>query len=72
MPGVKRIYYPGEIEEERRQHRLEHGIPIEESTWSRIVESGEAVGVPAPTELTVNNQPRALSAAADLNLIPEG
>ncbi len=51
MPGVKRIYYPGEIEEERRQNRIEQGIPIEESTWSRIVESGEAVGVSAPAEL---------------------
>ena len=51
VPGVKRIYYPGEIEEERRQNRLEQGIPIEESTWSRIVESGEAVGVSPPAEL---------------------
>ena len=51
LPGVKRIYYPGEIEEERRQHRLEHGIPIEESTWARIVESGNAVGVSAPAGL---------------------
>ncbi|MCY4410109.1 MAG: Ldh family oxidoreductase [Caldilineaceae bacterium] len=51
MPGVKRIYYPGEIEEERRQNRIEQGIPIEESTWSRIVESGEDVGVSAPAEL---------------------
>ena len=51
MPGVKRIYYPGEIEEERRQNRLEQGIPIEESTWSRIVESGESVGVSPPAEL---------------------
>ena len=51
MLGVKKIYYPGEIEEDRRQQRLAQGIPIEESTWSRIVESGEAVGVSAPTDL---------------------
>ena len=48
LPGVERIYYPGEIEEERRQQRLADGIPIEDSTWNRIVETGDAVGVPAP------------------------
>ena len=52
MPGVRRIYYPGEIEEERRQQRLENGIPIEESTWARIVETGDAVGVSAPAVRT--------------------
>ena len=48
MPGVKEIYYPGEIEEVRRQERLANGIWIEESTWFRIVETGDGVGVPAP------------------------
>jgi len=48
LPGVERIYYPGEIEEERRQQRLAGGIPIEDSTWNRIVETGDAVGVSAP------------------------
>jgi uncharacterized oxidoreductase len=52
LPGVRRIYYPGEIEEERRQQRLADGIPIEESTWTRIVETGDAVGVPAPAVRT--------------------
>lgn len=49
LPGVERIYYPGEIEEERRKQRLADGIPIEDSTWNRIVDSGDEVGVPAPS-----------------------
>lgn len=55
MPGVNKIYYPGEIEEERRQERLANGIPIEESTWQRIVETGQAVDVPAPAITTAEN-----------------
>ena len=48
LPGVRRIFFPGEIEEFRRGQRLESGIPIEESTWSRIVEAGNDVGVAPP------------------------
>lgn len=60
LPGVERIYYPGEIEEERRQQRLAGGIPIEESTWNRIVETGDEVGVPAPPAETNEPTPRAI------------
>ncbi len=52
MSGAKNIYYPGEIEEERRQERLANGIYIEESTWQRIVETGAGVGVSAPAMKT--------------------
>lgn len=48
MPGVRNIYYPGEIEEERRRERSASGLYIEDSTWQRIVETGDDVGVSAP------------------------
>jgi len=47
-PGVKKIYYPGEIEEESRARRSAEGIPVEETTWGRIVEAAAQVGVAPP------------------------
>ena len=47
-PGVKKIYYPGEIEEELRAARSADGIPVEETTWSRIAEAATEVGVAVP------------------------
>ena len=45
MPGVERIYYPGEIEHETLKKRVAEGIFIEESTWDRLVEIGNELGV---------------------------
>ncbi len=42
--GHPRVYYPGEIEHERTQRRLEDGVEVEETTWSalqRLAASGE-------------------------------
>lgn len=47
-PGVKKIYYPGEIEEDYRTTRSADGIPIEETTWGRIAEAAAEVGVAVP------------------------
>lgn len=47
-PGVKKIYYPGEIEEDTRATRSADGIPVEETTWGRIAEAAAEVGVAAP------------------------
>lgn len=48
-PGFKKIYYPGEIEEELRAGRSRDGIPVEESTWERIAEAAGEVGVAVPS-----------------------
>ncbi|RIK40803.1 MAG: dehydrogenase [Chloroflexi bacterium] len=48
MPGVDKIYLPGEIEEGTKQKREAEGIPLEESTWASIVEAAQLVNVPAP------------------------
>ena len=48
MPGHKKIYLPGEIEEEIRQQREAEGIALEESTWASIVEAAQSVNVPVP------------------------
>ncbi len=45
MPGVERIYLPGEIEQERKAQREVEGIPIEETTWERILNTANEVGV---------------------------
>jgi hydroxycarboxylate dehydrogenase B len=36
LPGVDRIYYPGEIEIEKQREREANGIFIEESTWENL------------------------------------
>lgn len=48
MPGFKKIYLPGEIEQEIKAQREAEGITLEESTWANIVEAGELVKVKAP------------------------
>lgn len=48
MPGVERIYLPGEIEEERKAQRLADGIPIEDSTWQQLLETAHDLKVSIP------------------------
>ena len=48
MPGVDKIYLPGEIEEEKRRERTRTGIYIEEQTWDEICETGTGLGLDAP------------------------
>jgi len=48
MPGVERIYAPGEIEEERRRQREKDGIFIEDSTWQKILETAAELKVTKP------------------------
>ena len=54
MPGVGRIYYPGETEAETRKQREVDGIFVEEATWNAILEAADSVGVapPDPSALT--------------------
>ncbi|MDI9550057.1 MAG: Ldh family oxidoreductase [Chloroflexota bacterium] len=48
MPGVKKIYVPGEVEEESRHRRLAEGVPVEEATWDAISEAAAELGVALP------------------------
>ncbi|CAN5548766.1 Ldh family oxidoreductase [soil metagenome] len=48
MPGHKKIYLPGEIEQEVKQKREAEGISLEESTWNDILAAANEVNVPAP------------------------
>ena len=48
LPGVKKVYAPGEIEEETRQRRLVEGIEIPEATWRQIGEVASELGVAMP------------------------
>ena len=45
MPGVERIYVPGEIETETRKRRELEGVSLEEATWSEIRSVAEELGV---------------------------
>jgi len=49
LPEVERIYAPGEIEEETRQHRLQEGIEIPAPTWAEIGKLAAELGVEVPT-----------------------
>jgi uncharacterized oxidoreductase len=48
MPGVDRIYYPGEIEYETLKKREAEGIFVEDSTWAKLVEIANELNVPPP------------------------
>lgn len=48
MPGTDQIYLPGEIEQQRIRERTASGIPIEDATWNRIVESASKYEIPVP------------------------
>jgi LDH2 family malate/lactate/ureidoglycolate dehydrogenase len=44
-PGVKEIYYPGELEWRTEQARRRDGIPIEDETWSAVVSTADSLGL---------------------------
>jgi len=44
MAGVKRIYFPGEIEQEMRRERLQSGIPYVEAEIEALNKEAELVG----------------------------
>ena len=48
MPGVDEVLLPGEPEARAFVQRTRDGIPIEDATWARLVEIGQARGVAAP------------------------
>ena len=45
QPGVDEIFLPGEIEERRRQQRLESGVEIPPETWRQLRELAERLSV---------------------------
>ncbi len=49
MPGVDKIYVPGEIESEVMQQRIADGLPIEDETWEALLKNAQDlnVGIPA-------------------------
>ena len=49
LPGVKKVYCPGEIEEETRQRRLLEGIDVPDALWSELIQVAEQLGVAAPS-----------------------
>ncbi|MSR84709.1 MAG: Ldh family oxidoreductase [Candidatus Latescibacteria bacterium] len=48
LPGFKKVYAPGEIEEETRQRRLKEGIDVAERTWAEIGKTATELGVAIP------------------------
>jgi len=48
MPGVERIYLPGEIEEEKRRQREADGLFVEDATWDGILAVAAELNVPQP------------------------
>ncbi|RKU27306.1 hypothetical protein C6497_11180 [Candidatus Poribacteria bacterium] len=53
LPGTEEIYVPGDFEQRSREKREIEGIPIEEPTWKKLVDSAEKYDVPIPTSLDV-------------------
>ena len=48
LPGVDKIYAPGEIEEETRQQRMVSGIDLPEMVWEKIAEVADEMNVTMP------------------------
>lgn len=48
MPGFDEILLPGEPEQRSQARRAQDGIPIDETTWARIVETAAVQGVVFP------------------------
>lgn len=48
MPGVDRIYLPGEIEQDRMAQRMADGIPIPDATWERITAIANELNISIP------------------------
>ena len=44
-PGFDEVLIPGEPEANSTAERLQEGIPVADTTWQQIVESGKSVGV---------------------------
>jgi uncharacterized oxidoreductase len=44
-PGFDRIRIPGEAEQEARQQRMQHGIEIEDDTWSKLQAAAAELGL---------------------------
>jgi len=42
--GVDRVRVAGEPERESRAHRLAHGIPVDATTWSELLEAAAKLG----------------------------
>ena len=51
LPGVERILLPGELEHERRQERLHHGIPVHANAPAALQEFCTTLGLPLPALL---------------------
>jgi uncharacterized oxidoreductase len=50
-PGFSEVLVPGEPEARQKKHRTEHGIAVDNTTWSQIQEIADTLGVRAPSTL---------------------
>lgn len=50
-PGAEGIFFPGEIEHNRRQERLAHGIPLDRPTRQALRQEAERAGITYDIEL---------------------
>lgn len=51
LPGFKKVYTPGEIEEETRQTRQKEGIDLPAKVWEEICKVADELGVDLPTSV---------------------
>lgn len=49
-PGIERILIPGELEHERQQERLQHGIPVHEGTANALQALCAALALDSPLD----------------------
>ena len=45
-PGVDGVLFPGDPERASQADRTANGIPVDDSTWSQLLDAARAVGVP--------------------------
>ena len=49
-----KVFCPGDVEENNREYRRQHGVPLPISTWESIIESARNQGI-SHEEITVTN-----------------
>ena len=48
-PGFSEVLVPGEPESRQKQHRTEHGISVDATTWSQIQEIADTLNITNPS-----------------------
>src|SRR6185503_10300618 len=56
IPGQP-VLGPGDVERHTRAARLANGVPLDDKTWSDLIEAAQSVGIDAPSATAMLTKP---------------